>query len=142
MELIPHLKLKEAKHTPDDLTIRLPQGAGGGALTRSHPSADSLSSYFDSKLVLVDSASSTHGQHFQGKEVNNLNGRGKLVLHMLPLYLMKLCMTFLVVWLQVHRKSRLSLWTSWITLQLWAGMARSAELHVGYQDGTLCSSYT
>lgn len=34
----------------------------------NHPSTDSLTQYFDSKLVLVDSASSTHGRHITGND--------------------------------------------------------------------------
>jgi hypothetical protein len=35
-------------------------------MSRGNPSADSLSSFFDSKLRLVDSAQSTHGASFPG----------------------------------------------------------------------------
>jgi hypothetical protein len=38
----------------------------GGGMSRGNPSADSLSSFFDSKLRLVDSAQSTHGANFPG----------------------------------------------------------------------------
>lgn len=41
---------------------------GPRAISANQQTTDSLGQYFDSKLALVDSASSTHGRHFTGRQ--------------------------------------------------------------------------